>query len=295
MALAADQVQLVRLSGSLLLGPGTPYTVLPGWDPFTRTTRTPQSVERTQGHGSISGAEWVDEAVVLIPVSINRSGSTKAEWLAAHDALAAAFTAVGSSGETCELYFEHGGSEFVMFGTPRTPRVNGDNLSVGKSVDQVAFVAADPRRYSAEMTTVLTGLTEYLSGLTTPFTTPFSIYTVLSSGLLSLNNVGRSDSWVKVRVDGPISGPELVLQRPDGSVQSLSINIDLGPDDFLLIDSVNRTALLNGSSTSDFRGSSQWGWDKYPLLPGVTDLRFMGSDDTNTAQATASYRSAWLS
>lgn len=295
MPLAADQVRIVRLSGSLLMGPGTRYTVLPGWDPFTRATRSPQSMERTQGHGSIRGSEWVDQAVVLIPISVNRVGATKAEWLEAHDELAAAFMAVGSTGETCELYFEHGGSEYVLFGTPRTPRVDGDNLSVGKSAEQLAFVAPDPRRYSAELTTVSTGLTEYLSGLVTPFTTPFTIYTVLSSGLLDLTNTGRAESGLTVRIDGPIAGPQLVLQRPDGSVQMLSINIDLAAGQFLLIDSKKRTALLDGVSTANFRGSSQWGWDKFPLLPGVTSLRFLGSDETNTAQATVSYRSAWLS
>jgi hypothetical protein len=222
-------------------------------------------------------------------------GSTEDEWLDAHDELAAAFTAVGSTGETCELYFRHGSREFVMFGTPRTPKVNGENLSVGKAAEHLAFVAADPRRYSAELTTVSTGLTQYKSGLVTPFTTPFTIYTVISSGLLELTNTGRADAGLTVRIDGPIDDPQLVLQRPDGSTQSLTVNIDLAAGQFLLIDSVKRTALLNGAASADFRGSSQWGWDKFPLLPGMTSLRFLGSDDTGTTQATVSFRSAWLS
>jgi hypothetical protein len=250
-------------------------------------------MDRPYGHGSVRGAEWVDEAVVLIPLSINRMGSTKAEWLSAHDELAAAFTAVGATGETCELHFEHGGSEFVMFGTPRMPRVTGDNLSVGKSINQVAFVAQDPRRYSSTLTSVSTGLTEYVSGLSVPFSVPFSIYTVLVSGLLELTNSGIADSGVTVRIDGPIAGPQIVLQRPDGSVQSLSVNLDLQAGQFLLIDSTRKTALLNGAVDADYRGASQWGWDTHPLLPGMTSLRFLGSDDTNTAQVTASYRSAW--
>lgn len=165
MALDADQVRLVRQGRSLLMGPGTAYTVLPGWDPWSRSTRSPQSLDRPYAHGSLRGAEWVDEAVVLIPLSINRLGATKAEWLASHQELAAAFTAVGASGETCELYFEHGGSEFVMFGTPRMPRVNGENLSVGKSVSQVAFVASDPRIYSSDASVLATGLPLQQGGL----------------------------------------------------------------------------------------------------------------------------------
>lgn len=168
MPLSPDQVQLVRSSGSLLLGPGTPYTVLPGWDPWSRTNRAPQSAERPYSHGSLVGAEWVDEAVVLIPVSVYRSGSTKADWLVAHQQLSAAFTAVGSTGELPELRFEWGGSEFVMFGRPRQVRVTADNIAVGKSVAQCAFVAPDPRIYSAELTTQSTGLPLPQGGLTIP-------------------------------------------------------------------------------------------------------------------------------
>jgi hypothetical protein len=164
---------------------------------------------------------------------------------------------------------------------------------VGKSINQVAFVAQDPRRYSSTLTSVSTGLTEYVSGLSVPFSVPFSIYTVLVSGLLELTNSGIADSGVTVRIDGPIAGPQIVLQRPDGSVQSLSVNLDLQAGQFLLIDSTRKTALLNGAVDADYRGASQWGWDTHPLLPGMTSLRFLGSDDTNTAQVTASYRSAW--
>jgi hypothetical protein len=152
------------------MGPGTVYTVLPGWDPWSRSTRSPQSMARPYAHGSMRGAEWVDEAVVLIPLSINRLGATKAEWLSAHQELAAAFTAVGASGETCELYFEYGGSEFVMFGSPQMPRVNGENLSVGKSVSQVAFVASDPRVYSSGTSVLETGLPLQQGGLAIPST-----------------------------------------------------------------------------------------------------------------------------
>lgn len=514
MPLAPDQVQLVRSSGSLLLGPGTPYTVLPGWDPWSRTTRDPQSAERPYGHGSVVGAEWVNEAVVLIPVSVYRSGSTKAEWLAAHQQLAAAFTAVGSTGEMPELRFEWGGSEFVMFGRPRQVRVTADNISVGKSVQQCAFVAPDPRIYSGLLTTQATGLPVQQGGMTFPataattrlrlpgasgsyastpndvsfgitgdldvrarisprlwtgggvqtiaakfgttsnqrswqlvlqndgllrvntstdginsssrvatqaitsggdvivrftldvdngaagntvtfytgtsitgpwtqlgtpvvtagvtslfagsepllvgasnggatnpfrgvirqvqvrsgitgtvvanpdftvqvvkatsftdstgklwtvngsaaivastfrggLTMPFTIPGVLTGGVLTLTNSGTSDTSLRARVDGPAIEPRLVLRRPDGTVQTLSFDLELADGQWLDIDTAARTALLNGLAGSNQRGVAAWDMDPHPIQPGVNSLRFASAVYNTTAQLTVEHRSAW--
>lgn len=172
MALAPDQVQLSWSSKSLLMGPGTVYTVLPGWDPWSRTNRRPQSKDRPHAHGSLVGSEWVDEATVLIPVSVYRDGASKAEWMAARQELSAAFVAVGDSGEVCELSFEWGGREYVLFGRPAQVRSSADNVSVGKSVEQCVFIAADPRIYSADLSSSSTGLPIQQGGLTVPADVP---------------------------------------------------------------------------------------------------------------------------
>lgn len=276
----------------LVLGPGTEYRIASNSPFFTLAIRADQSHTRAFGHGEMVGSEWANARVVPIRIFIDTTEHTELSWVDAIDQLAAAFQPVGSTGEIVELYRNISGREFVYFGRPRLIEPDEDLAAGGYGWVQCAFEAADPRRYSAELTTVSTGLTEYVGGLSTSFTTPFSIVTVLSSGLLQLNNTGTADSGLEVRVDGPLSGNQLVLQRPDGSVQSLSVNLDLMAGEFLLIDSVKKTALLNGVSTADFRGSSQWGWDTHPLPPGVTSFRFMGSDDTGTAQATVTYRSA---
>jgi hypothetical protein len=171
MALATDQVELRRNGRTLLMGPGTEYTVLPGFDPWSRTTRAPQTMSRPYAHGSLVGSEWVDDATVLIPLSINRLGGTKASWMSAHQQLAAAFTAVGDSGEMAELRFEWGGAEYYMLGRPVMPRVNTDNIAVGKAVEQVAFIAADPRIYSSDASVLSTDLPLQQGGLTIPVTT----------------------------------------------------------------------------------------------------------------------------
>src|SRR5690606_15289221 len=79
--LEENQVRLTRSSGSLLMGPGTPYTILPGWDPWSRTNRSPQTQPRPYSHGALVGAEWVDAPTVLIPVSIYRSRASQSTWM----------------------------------------------------------------------------------------------------------------------------------------------------------------------------------------------------------------------
>lgn len=275
------------------MGPGTEYTVTPDSNPFMTTNRSDQSMARPTSHGSISGSEWMNERVCPIRVFVDADDPSPMGWLSAHQALAAAFEPVGNTGEKVELRFSFGGSEFLLIGSPRMVDPDLNLVGIGRGFTQCAFVAPDPRIYSSALITATTGLTEFLSGLNTPFTVPFSIYTVLSSGLIALENAGRANSGLAVRIDGPVAGPQLVLQRPDGSVRSISFNLDLAAGQFLLVDSTRKTALLNGSASADYRGSAQWGWDTHPLSPGVTSLRFLGADDTGTTQVTASYRSAW--
>lgn len=293
MVLAVDQVRLVRSSGSLLMGPGTPYTILPEWDPWSRTSRTPQSMDRPYAHGSIVGAEWMDAATVLIPVSVYRNQSAKAEWMTAHQALAAAFTAVGSSGEMCELEFEWGGAEYVMFGRPVPARVTTDNVAVGKSVEQCAFIAPDPRVYSAAEASVSTGLAVQTGGLTVPVTAPVAVTGRLVGGRGQITNNGTASAPLTARIDGPVPEPGFVLYSPDGSIQSVRFSLELLAGQWLEIDSATHTALLNGAETANRRPDATWLLDDYPIQPGLTRVRFVSGAYNEAAELTVTARSAW--
>lgn len=293
MVLAADQVRLTRSSGSLLMGPGTPYTILPEWDPWSRTSRTPQSTDRPYAHGSIVGAEWVDAATVLIPVSVYRNQATKAEWMAAHQALAAAFTAVGSSGELCELQFEWGGSEYAMFGRPAPARVTTDNVAVGKSVEQCVFTAPDPRIYSAAESSLSIGLPIQTGGLTVPVTAPVTVTGRLVGGRGQVTNAGTAAAPLTARIDGPVVEPGFVLYSPDGSIQSVRFSLTLLAGQWLEIDSVKHTAFLNGLETANRRPDATWLLDDYPIQPGTTRVRFVSGAYDEDAGLTVTARSAW--
>lgn len=293
MPLAADQVQISRASGSLLMGPGTAYTVLPGWDPWSRTVRAEQGGPRPEAHGSWVGSEWMEEAVVLIPVSVYRDGSSKTAWLEAHKALMAAFSSVGSSGEMVELAFEHGGGEYLMFGRPRQVRVDAENIAVGKSVEQCAFVAADPRIYSSTLYSTSLGLPEQSGGLTVPFTVPVTVTGRLSGGRAVLTNTGTTATSLVFRIDGPAPDPRIVLTGPDGVAQVIDFGLTLGEGQWLKIDTTTHLALLNGLSGANQRGRAEWTMDTHPLLPGTSTLRFFAAG-VGDAQLSAEWRHAWL-
>lgn len=126
-------------------------------------------------------------------------------------------------------------------------------------------------------------------GLTVPLTIPGR----LTGGYLDLVNDGNTNTGVTVRIDGPATEPRLILRRPDGTVQSIRFLVDLGPGQWITLDTTRRLALLNGSVEANLRGGATWDMDAYPVQPGANVLRFLSADFDETSQLTASHRSAW--
>lgn len=144
MALLDRQVQ-VR---DLVMGPGTDYQIVEGFNPFNRDVRVEQSEARTHAHGSWSGTEFNDE--VTVPIRILIQAPDQVTWLQLHDRLMHAFRPVGRSFEEVQLRFSLGGQERVMFGRPRMVEPNLQSLVTGEVAYRAAFVALDPFQYSSE-------------------------------------------------------------------------------------------------------------------------------------------------
>jgi len=513
MALDEDQVHLVGTGRDLLMGAGTRFDVQDTFNPFATQVRTPQSQDRPYAHGAFVGAEWFTERVVPIRVIANGASKTVPSARAAVQDMAAAFAAVGATGEITELHFRlnEDPDEFVLFGRPRGIDPDMANLALGYSHVSTAFVASDPRIYSGLLTTQATGLplqqggltlsavaastrlrlpgtsgayastpdhaslditgdldlrwfgftrnwattqrslvaksatgnvsfrlvidtegdprliwttdgstliqqqsgtplpattsttairatldvdngssqrvitfytgptlagpwtvhtTHTVAGVTSVFpgtaplevgsasggtsqqfdgtvygaevrngiggtvvanpdftaqtvkatsfadstgktwtvngnativastyrgglTLPYTIPAVLTGGVLTLTNTGSTDTSLRARIDGPAIEPRLVLRRPDGSVQTLSFDLELTAGQWLDIDTAARTALLNGLAGSNQRGVASWAMDPYPIQPGDNFLRFASAVYNTTAQLTVEHRSAW--
>jgi len=159
MALEVGQIAV----GDLVMGEGTPYRVMTETDFWSRHVRADQTGPRAWGHGSWSGAEWAEEAV--IPLRIMVSGSGVGGWLAAHQQLVAAFR---PRSEDIELRWNLDGTEYMMRGRPRMVEPDTSTIGLGISVTRCAFVALDPHIYSGEEHSVTLGLPSTSGGLTVP-------------------------------------------------------------------------------------------------------------------------------
>jgi len=285
MPLVDGQVQ-VR---DLVMGPGTPFVVEPGFDPWSVVVDAGQGGARAWAHGGWSGAEWAAAVEVPVPVSIVANGDVS--WQDARDELSAAFSPVGDAVEATELRWVVGGREYVRFGRPRgaaTTRAVPEN---GSSTVRALFMALDQRIYSANETVQTFGLPTFVGGLTVPFTVPFTVDAVAVDGQADLVNEGTAEVGLSLRIDGPVIQPWLTLQRPDGVVQTLRFRFSLTAGQWVEVDTEARTVFLNGLPQASRRGEVA---GDFPVLPpGVSTLLFRAAEESATAQVTATYRSAW--
>lgn len=299
MPLLDGQVQ-VR---DLVMGEGTSFEMIQ-FNPWTRNVRAPSQTARAWNHGDWSGAEWQNAVTVPIVVSIEGRPAPDAcegdfdTWIANRHQLALAFSAVGDSIFDVELRWRFGSVEYLMFGRPRMVDPEARWLSwvrPGAAASQCAFVALDPRVYSGELHQGgPTGLPITTSGLLVPFTVPLLVPGKLIAGELELVNAGTTPAGLFVRIDGPVADPGFFLQRPDGSVQSVRVEVTLEAGQWLEIDTAAGTVFLNGLPTASQRGATIWQIDPYPLLPGTNTLRFIATDYNDAAQITVFWRDAWM-
>lgn len=278
MPLTEGQVQV----GSLVMGEGTSYRLLE-FNPWSRTVRADQGDKRAWNHGSWSGAEWQDEAVV--PMLIRVLGIDAGSWLALHQQLAAAFA---PSHEDIELRWVTGGTEFLLRGRPRMvdPRVR--TLGRGQIVTKTGFVALNPTIYSGTLHSEVLTLPIVTGGLTVPLTAPFSIGATVVSGRTSVTNAGTATVGLTTRFDGPVVDPRVTVVA-NGVVTTLKVMVTLAAGQWLDVDTAARTVYLNG--TASRRGNASGGWPVLP--PGTHDLAFDASAYDASAQLTASWRDAW--
>lgn len=284
MTLAEGQVQI----RDLVMGPGTPYTLM-GFNPFNRTVRADQGGARAWNDGTWSGAEFLDETAVPIRILTRGGDRSAGAWLADHLPLMAAFDAVGDGTEEVELRFVLGGTEYLMFGRPRMVDPDTEIIGTGKAMTEAAFVANNPRIYSAVEQVVVFQLPSFSSGFALPIYLPLHVEGVKVSGEADLLNSGLAKTPLRLRIDGPVSKPLLTLRSPDGVVENLKVHFSLIEGQWLDIDTASRVVLLN--SQANRRG--QISGEFFQLSPGTSTLFFTSSIFNEIAQVTARWRFAW--
>ncbi len=153
----------------------------------------------------------------------------------------------------------------------------------------VEFVATDPRIYDGTPWQVNTALPSGDGGLYFPAVAPFTFSASSESGDVNAQNDGTFPVSPVIRIDGPVDSPTI-----ENLTAGKTIELDtvLTSGQYLLIDTENRSVLLDGSASryEDLLTTSEW-WD---LEPGENTIRFRSDTNTEDAVLTLSYRSAWV-
>lgn len=271
---------------NLVLGPGTVYDIQKSTNYFGASSRFTGEGARVFANGSWKGPQFLNEHVTNLYILIKADDVDS--WQVAYDNLMAAFRPLEYD-EPIEFRWRLGASERVRYGAPVMVEPNLENISVGKSYVQCAFVANDPTQYSGT-TSGVTGITLPVrtGGLTIPYTIPYTIDTVIVGGSAELVSNGTKDTPLHFTVHGPVVDPRLVLNFPDGSRAEVGVLIELDTGDTLDIDSKNRTVMLNDAVSR--RGQTTLTpMNKFPYLPpGVTTVSFIAAE-----HSTASLDVAW--
>jgi hypothetical protein len=155
----------------------------------------------------------------------------------------------------------------------------------------VMVTAADPRRYATELSSHETPLPSTTGGLTIPVAVPFTIDATTDEGQILAFNAGSFETRPVFTITGPVTGPRIHTQHPDGTVKTLTLNVTLGSGDEVVIDTDRHTVVLNGSVSRRRYLSGEW-----PVIGARQEVsfQFRASTYNATARLTATWRSAWI-
>lgn len=156
---------------------------------------------------------------------------------------------------------------------------------------QLALVAADPRIYSyAVHSTGVSAGAPSSAGRGYNKSFPIVYGPAAPSGQLVVSNAGDAETFPLLRITGPGTNPTLINLTTG---QQLAIVYTLAASEYLVVDMLNRTVLLNGSANRygavDFV-NSEW----FPIIPGDNDLRIGFSSFSTGAALQVDWRDAWL-
>lgn len=153
---------------------------------------------------------------------------------------------------------------------------------------EAALVAADPRKYAADQSTLTVGLPTAAGGLVFPVVYPASFGPSVAGGGGAAVNSGTVPTWPTATFTGPATSPAVELVETG---ERVTVDIVLGAGEELVVDMLTRTVVLEGTASrrSSLRAGSRW----WALPPGSSTVRFAAAAFDPSARLTLAWRSAW--
>jgi hypothetical protein len=285
MALIDGQIQIAREGlPTITLNQGTPYEVT-RFNPWDRGVRADQGGDIPWGDGEWSGAEW--RTAASIPLEVEMDEGTWAALMQVYWPLDAALAPV-RTGPECEITWGAGGTEYLMYGRPRGATMVAHSLAHGTARVTSSLFCLDPAIYSAVEHSVEMGLLYRTGGVSIPMLVPVVSTSAVADGEVAVTNAGTGLARLLLRITGPVSRPRVSVVT-DTTVQTLYLDTVLGENDWIDIDTVRKSIVLNGSVT---RLADQYG-DWPLLLPGASLIRFESDVYEPLARLTARWRDTY--
>ena len=239
----------LNLSGIDAFGCTWMTTDFPGWDGSPASTA--ETKNKTRAHGAWAGNAYFN------PRHLVGKGIVKAPTEATlKDAFNRLNDAV-SLDDSLLTVVEGSSSRWCM--ARRTDeviptRIPGNLRSAKWSIQGIAD---DYRKFSAPIT-ASTHLPSSSGGLLIPYTIPYTISGVQTSGQVSIFNAGNETGPVTMRLDGPCVGP-VITHVGSGLSLVFAASATLGVGEWWDIDMEAQSVLANGGPTrAQFITSRQW-------------------------------------
>lgn len=150
--------------------------------------------------------------------------------------------------------------------------------------------AKDPLKYG-DLVTKTTLLPYSTGGLIRPSTWPRTWTGVSNTGVISIENTGKTQSPAWLRIDGPLpAGGWTVTHLGKKSTLSFATALALDSGEFVTVDMDRREVLAQGQAPRSGYVTSR-GW--FDLDPGVNEIAFSSNNYSSTALLTVSTKPAW--
>jgi hypothetical protein len=289
------QIQLGPDSSGLLLGAGTPYDVieLDGWDDMPGLSTT--DVDRPAQPGAWAGAMYPQPRVLnltlVVSGTVNGIGTPSSAQYAANVAALRKATNPGAD-TTAESPFvvQLAGTQLQanVRCQQRVMPITQGYASPGLDRATLQLVATDPRRYAPTVQSASCGLASTSGGLTYPITYPLTWGTT-TSGSLTINNGGDVATPPTLTITGPGTTPAIIRQDTG---QVLQFDLTLGSTDVLVVNTLDGSMTLNGSSIYVLDPASA-SIASFVMQPGMTTVGLRVASGTGTT-LTATWQNAYL-
>lgn len=248
---------------------------------------------RLRRHGLLPGDDFLAGRSITLELEV--FGADAASFQSNMNALKLAF-APGSAEKPLvfQLSGVAGGGVRRVNVRPRklASRIDAERFLYRMPVAAVQFDATDPRIYDNTESSIATGLTASVPGLTWNLAWNLNWGGPSTSNIITANNIGTFSAPLTVRFDGPVTNPGIENVTTG---QALTLSADggliLAAGEFVILDSESHTVMLGGTSNRYSKLTSTSSW--FDLSPGNTSLRFTGTT-AGAPTMTVTYRSAWL-